>query len=126
MLILFGSGIFGTTSFRTLDPDLPNYGVISDHPELQDINYGNAGSNGGPSGANGDWKHFNAVAYNEDLDQIALSSRFHDEILLLTTALLLRKRLGIQVETLEWGGDFLYRWGNPHSYNHGVTGSLVR
>ena len=34
-------------------------------------------------GPNGDWKHFNAIAYNEHLDQIALSSRSHDEIYII-------------------------------------------
>ena len=29
---------------QDLNPDLQNYGIISNHPELQDINYGNAGS----------------------------------------------------------------------------------
>ena len=52
------------------DPSADNYGVVEDHPELQDINYGDAGSNQGPGGANGDWKHINAIDYNEHLDQI--------------------------------------------------------
>ena len=68
---------------QDVDPDLSNYGVIADHPELQDVNFGNAGSNQGPGGPNGDWKHFNAIAYNEELDQIALSSRHHDEIYII-------------------------------------------
>ena len=36
------------------DSVLPNFGVIEEHPELQDVNYGNAGSNNGPGGPNGD------------------------------------------------------------------------
>ena len=41
------------------------YGTISDHPELMDINCGNAGSSGGPGGqANGDWMHVNAIDYS--------------------------------------------------------------
>ena len=47
------------------NPDLPGYGVISDHPELFDINCGTVGNDlGGPQGANGDWMHINAVHYN--------------------------------------------------------------
>ena len=57
---------------QDVDPDLPNYGVVSEHPELQDVNYGAVGTNGGPGGSNADWKHFNSIAYNEELDQIAL------------------------------------------------------
>ena len=42
---------------QDMDPELPNYGVVADHPELQDINYGNVGSMSDPLGPNGDWKH---------------------------------------------------------------------
>ena len=104
---------------QEVDPDLPNYGVVSDHPELQDINYGNAGSNGGPGGANGDWKHFNAVAYNEDLDQIALSSRFHDEIYIIDHSTTTEEAAGHTGGNSGMGGDFLYRWGNPQVYDRG-------
>ena len=104
---------------QDIDPDLPNYGVISEHPELQDINYGSAGSTGGPSGANGDWKHFNAVAYNEELDQIALSSRFHDEIYIIDHSTTTEEAAGHTGGNSGMGGDFLYRWGNPQAYGRG-------
>ena len=51
------------------------YGNIADHPELMDVNCGNVGSQG-PGGANADWMHINAIDYNAELDQNALSSRF--------------------------------------------------
>ena len=60
-----------------------NYGNISDNPQLIDVNCGNAGSNGGPGGANGDWRHHNAIAYNAELDQIVMSSRHGDEIMII-------------------------------------------
>ena len=104
---------------QDVDPDLPNYGEIADHPELQDINYGNAGGNGGPGGANGDWKHFNAVAYNEDLDQIALSSRHHDEIYIIDHSTTTEEAAGHTGGNSGKGGDFLYRWGNPQTYGRG-------
>ena len=99
--------------------ELPNYGVISEHPELQDINYGSAGSTGGPSGANGDWKHFNAIAYNEELDQIALSSRFHDEIYIIDHSTTTEEAAGHTGGNSGMGGDYLYRWGNPQAYGRG-------
>ena len=104
---------------QDVDPDLPNYGIIADHPELQDINYGNAGGNGGPGGANGDWKHFNAVAYNENLDQIALSSRHHDEIYIIDHSTTTEEAAGHTGGNSGRGGDFLYRWGNPQAYGRG-------
>ena len=100
---------------QDVDPDLPNYGIIADHPELQDINYGNAGGNGGPGGANGDWKHFNAIAYNENLDQIALSSRYHDEIYIIDHSTTSEEAAGHTGGNSGKGGDFLYRWGNPQA-----------
>jgi len=101
------------------DPGLDNYGVISEHPELQDINYGNAGSNQGPGGPNGDWKHFNAIAYNDDLDQIALSSRMHDEIYIIDHSTTTLEAAGHSGGIYGRGGDYLFRWGNPQSYDRG-------
>ena len=105
---------------QDVDPDLSNYGVIADHPELQDINFGNAGSNQGPGGPNGDWKHFNAIAYNEDLDQIALSSRHHDEIYIIDHSTTTEEASGHTGGNSGMGGDYLYRWGNPQTYGRGT------
>ena len=65
------------------DPSKPNYGVISDNPQLIDINMITQGGGGGPGGGGGDWFHVNGVDYNEDLDQIAFSSRFASEIYII-------------------------------------------
>ena len=59
------------------DSELPNHGIISEHPELFNINQGTVGS---PTASHGDWFHINAVDYNEELDQILLSSRSMSEI----------------------------------------------
>ena len=51
----------------------PNYAVISNHPELFNINCGVVGNDlGGPEQPNADWMHINAVHYNSDLDQIII------------------------------------------------------
>lgn len=104
---------------QDIDPSLPNYGIISQHPELQDINYGNVGSNGGPGGANADWKHFNAIAYNEELDQIVLSSRSHDEIYIIDHSTTTLEAASHSGGNSGMGGDYLYRWGNPQAYERG-------
>ncbi len=106
---------------QDVNPDLPNYGVVSEHPELQDVNYGSAGSNGGPGGANGDWKHFNAIAYNQELDQIALSSRHHDEIYIIDHSTTIEEAAGHDGGNAGMGGDYLYRWGNPQAYDRGTN-----
>ena len=96
------------------------YGVISDHPELMDINCGNAGSSGGPGGnANGDWMHINAISYNADLDQIILSSRHQDEIYIIDHSTTTEEAAGHTGGIYGKGGDFLYRWGNPQNYDRG-------
>ena len=104
---------------QDVDPDLPNYGIIADHPELQDVNYGNAGSNSGPGGPNGDWKHYNAVHYNENLDQIVISSRHHDEIYIIDHSTTTEEAAGHTGGNSGMGGDYLYRWGNPQAYDRG-------
>ena len=106
---------------QDVDPELPNYGVVSDHPELQDVNYGTVGSNGGPGGSNADWKHFNAIAYNEELDQIALSSRHHDEIYIIDHSTTTEEASGHTGGNSGMGGDYLYRWGNPMNYGRGTS-----
>ena len=106
---------------QDVDTSLSNYGVIADHPELQDVNYGNAGSNQGPGGPNGDWKHMNAVSYNESLDQIALSSRHHDEIYIIDHSTTAEETGGHTGGIYGMGGDYLYRWGNPQTYNRGTN-----
>jgi hypothetical protein len=104
---------------QDVDPGLPGFGVISEHPELQDVNYGNAGASQGPGGPTGDWKHFNAVNYNSELDQIVISSRHHDEIYIIDHSTTTEEAAGHSGGNSGMGGDYLYRWGNPQAYGRG-------
>ena len=38
-----------------------------------DINFGDAGCDSSPGGANADWMHLNAIDYNAELDQICIN-----------------------------------------------------
>ena len=92
------------------DSSKVNYGVVSDHPELVNLNY--------PSGPNtsGDWLHINAVDYNAELDQIILSVHHFGEIWIIdhsTTTIEAASHTGGNSGK---GGDLLYRWGNPQAY----------
>lgn len=91
-----------------------NYGVVSDHPELFDINLPELNSSN--SNSTRDWNHFNAIDFNPELDQILLSVRNSDEIWILdhstTTAEAATNEGGIYGQ----GGDILYRWGNASAY----------
>ena len=104
---------------QDVDSSLPNYGVVSEHPELFDINNGNAGSSGGPGGANGDWMHLNAINYNTELDQIVISSAKQNEILVIDHSTSTEEAAGHIGGNSGKGGDFLYRWGNPQNYDRG-------
>jgi hypothetical protein len=106
--------------------DLPGYGVISEHPELFDINCGNVGNDaGGPQGANGDWMHINAVNYNPELDQIVISSRLQDEIFIIDHSTTSEEAAGHIGGNSGKGGDFLYRWGNPENYGRGDESDCI-
>jgi len=98
------------------DPSKPNYGVVADHPERMDINYGNVG--GGPEGG-GDWIHVNSIDYNEELDQIVFGSRFTSEFYVIDHSTTTGEAAGHTGGRSGMGGDFLYRWGNPQVYDRG-------
>tara|TARA_B100001142_G_scaffold125620_1_gene127521 strand:- start:12077 stop:13660 length:1584 start_codon:yes stop_codon:yes gene_type:complete len=102
------------------DPNKPNYGVISDNPQLIDINMISGG--GGPGGG-GDWFHVNGVDYNEELDQIAFSSRHASEIFIIDHSTTTAEAAGHTGGNSGMGGDIMYRWGNPSNYN--VSGTQV-
>jgi len=90
-----------------------NYGVISDHPERLDFNFLN--NNNGHA----NWLHFNSIQYNEELDQIILSSRILSELYIIDHSTTTAEAAASSGGTYGKGGDFLYRWGNPISYDTG-------
>jgi hypothetical protein len=97
---------------QEFDASKPNFGTVADNPQLFDMNYDDGhGSN--PI-------HSNAIDYNEDLNQIAISARHLSEVFILdhstTTAQAATHTGGIYGK----GGDFLWRWGNPEVYNQGT------
>lgn len=97
------------------DPTKANYGVVADHPELLDINVGSAGS--------GDWMHCNGISYNEELDQIVISSHELDEIYVIDHSTTTAEAAGHTGGIYGKGGDFLYRWGRPSNYR--AAGSQI-
>jgi len=97
---------------QDFDAGKPNFGVVSDHPELFDLNFDK-----GNSAA--DWQHINSVAYNADLDQIVICSPAWNEIYFIdhsTTSLEAASHSG---GLSGKGGDILWRWGNPEMYGRG-------
>jgi len=104
---------------QDVDPGDDNYGVVSDHPELFDINNGTVGGGGGPGGSNADWMHLNAISYNPIFDQIVISSRHQCEIFVIDHSTTTEEAAGHSGGNFGNGGDFLYRWGNPQNYDRG-------
>ena len=103
----------------------PNYGVVSEHPELFNINNGDVGSATGPINANADWMHINTISYNEKWDQIVISSRYQNEIFVIDHSTTIEEAAGHIGGNFGKGGDFLYRWGNPQNYNRGNANDQI-
>lgn len=101
-------------TIQDIEPNIDNFGVISEHPELVDVNY-----SAFPLVA--DWVHVNAIDYNAELDQIILSSRDFNELWIIDHSTSTEEAAGHTGGNQGKGGDLLYRWGNPISYQRGTT-----
>ncbi len=100
------------------DPSKDNYGVVSEHPELLDINF--VGATGNQAGR-ADWMHCNGIDYNAILDQIALSCKNTNEFYIIDHSTTTEEAAGHTGGNSGKGGDFLYRWGNPQAYDSGLS-----
>jgi len=96
---------------QDFDSTKANYGVVADHPELINLNYG-------PSGQ--DWNHANSIAYNADLDQIVMSVNAFNEWWIIDHSTTTAEAAGHTGGLRGKGGDVLYRWGNPEAYDRGT------
>jgi hypothetical protein len=96
---------------QDFDQTKENYGVVQDHPELVDINYGGR--------ILADWTHMNSVDYNEEYDQILVSVLLFDEIWVIDHSTTTEEATGHTGGRYAKGGDLLYRWGNPLTYKMG-------
>lgn len=99
---------------QAFDNTLPNYGVVSDHPERVDINF----FQGPPTSF--DWIHLNSIDYNAELDQILVSSHNLDELWVIDHSTTTAEAAGPTGGNSGKGGELLYRWGNPRAYGRGT------
>lgn len=102
---------------QDVDPGLPNYGVVADHPERIDINFGVL--------LTPDWLHVNAISYNPERDEIVFSSRTSDELYVIDHSTTTAEAAGHTGGNSGKGGDILYRWGNPQVYDRGDESDRV-
>ncbi|HVQ00886.1 MAG TPA: aryl-sulfate sulfotransferase [Candidatus Thermoplasmatota archaeon] len=91
-----------------------NYGVVGDHPELVDVNYGT------DFYSLIDWMHTNSIDYNEQFDQILISVHNFNEIWVIDHSTTTEEAAGHTGGRSGHGGDLLYRWGNPATYRAGT------
>lgn len=63
-----------------------------------------------------DWLHINAIDYNAELDQIAVSLWHMNEIWVIDHSTTTAEARGSTGGRSGRGGDLLYRWGNPQTY----------
>ena len=92
-----------------------NFGVIAENPQLLNINFLMTSS------TDANWLHVNSIQYNEDLDQIALSTRHLSEIYIIDHSTTTAEAATDSGGTYGKGGDILYRWGNKEAYNKGTA-----
>ncbi len=101
---------------QDIDSTFDNYGIISEHPESMDINFGLIGD----GGVNADWMHINSIDYNLSLDQIIFSSRNMNEIYIIDHSTTIEEASTDSGGNSNMGGGLLYRWGNPQVYQRGT------
>ena len=96
------------------DTEKDNFGDVATNPGKINLNYDLGGFIGRP-----DWIHSNAIDYNEDLDQILLSSAHFEEIWIIDHSTTVEEAKGNTGGQFGKGGQLLFRWGNPRAYKMG-------
>ncbi|MEO9477740.1 MAG: aryl-sulfate sulfotransferase [Cyclobacteriaceae bacterium] len=102
---------------QDLYPSKKNYGIVSQSPELVNINYNlDEGFN---------FSHINGIDYNEDLDQILFSARNLSEIYIIDHSVSSEQAATHTGGNSGMGGDIIWRWGNPQVYNRGSSQNQI-
>jgi hypothetical protein len=89
---------------------LPNFGSVSENPQLIDINYDVVD--------NGDIMHANGIDYDEAKDIIYLSVNYYHEIWVIDHSTTTDEAASNSGGNYNKGGDLLYRFGNPEAYDN--------
>ena len=95
---------------QDVDSNLPNYGVLSDNPQLININYNLA--------ANGDIMHSNGIDFDSDKNVIYMSINGYSEVWVIDHSTTTAEATTAIGGNYNKGGNLLYRFGNPETYNN--------
>jgi hypothetical protein len=93
---------------QEFNPSLPNYGKVSENPQLLNINY--------LASSDPDWLHFNSIDFNPQLNQILVSNRNFSEIFIIDHSTTKAQAASHRGGKSNKGGDLLFRWGNSATY----------
>ncbi|MBN1280011.1 MAG: aryl-sulfate sulfotransferase [Candidatus Thermoplasmatota archaeon] len=96
---------------QDFNPNYDNYGNVSQHPELADINFDQPWCTG--------WPYFTSVDYNPKFDQLLISAHNFDEVWVIDHSTTTDEAASHEGGDYGHGGDLLYRWGNPQTYDRG-------
>ena len=105
------------------DATKANYGVVADHPERIDINYGICQLNRSRNSYIRNphhLTHLNAIDYNPTLNQILITSRHFSEAWIIDRSTTTAQAATSTGGNSGMGGDLLYRYGNPRTYQNGT------
>ncbi len=123
---------------QDLDSTKMNFGNVSQNPRKFNLNVhdeplssmpqeqldgmkknGFVTSNATIDNRGSDITHCNAIAYNVELDQIAISSPEYSEIFIIDHSTTIAEAKGNTGGKWGHGGELLYRWGNSKNYGRG-------
>jgi len=101
---------------QDIDRSKENYANVAAHPELIQAN---------DEGRNLPvfWNHMNSIDYNPAFDQILLSVRGNSEAWVIDHSTTTAEAANHSGGKHGKGGDLLYRWGNPATYDAGTRNS---
>ena len=94
---------------------------IGKNPQRINLNFVPSGT--GADAHIADWAHFNAIAYNAKTDQIMVSSREFSEVWMIDHSTTTAQAAGKTGGKSGKGGDLLWRYGNPQTWNAGSVAS---
>lgn len=97
---------------QDIDSSLPNFGVVKDNPQLINHNYALR--------EDGDIFHANGIDYDPVKDVIYVSVNFYSEVWVIDHSTNSEESKSNSGGNYNKGGDLIYRFGNPETYNNNI------